>query len=90
MDVLRLKGDTPDFSTKIAAGVMIVSVDGAKVPECPEASGRFDLRIPTARGVGPRWIKLQMTGTDVLPSSGDGRSVSVHLNSSALEQKDEP
>jgi hypothetical protein len=85
-NVLHLTGKIPDFSTKIRSGVMTITVDGNEVLVRPEASGAFDLVVPIPPAEGTRLIKLDMTGTDMLPPP-DGRLVSVHLTSISLENR---
>jgi len=83
-DRLHLTGTIHDFSPRIAAGSMKITVDGVPVLERPETPGDFDLTIPIPKAPGTRQIDLVMTGADHLPAP-DGRLVSVQLSSIALE-----
>ncbi len=86
-NLLRLSGEVPAFSAKIAGGTMTVSVDGKTVLETPEKPGPFDLAIPIPLAPGPRRIELRMSGVD---TDSDGRTVSIRLTAIALDKNGGP
>ncbi len=83
---LHIKGEIPGLGPQFLTGVIKIRVDGEAVGEQPLNPGAFDLDLPVAPKSGPRRVELEATTSDHL-AKPDGRLVSCHLVSVALEQR---
>ncbi len=75
--------EAENFQTEVA-----VLIDGVLVERRKLHSGRFEIRAAGSPGIGPRWVELRFSHTQLIPEP-DGRRVAALIDSLGFEARDE-